>query len=339
VLSSFLSAILVTFSQFPFSSGQTPSSAPPQLQAIKSAYEQQKASLMTQVEVQAKSPRDRYGAALVAAQKSATAAARTADLAAISGELDAVRAGMLPESAPPDLPKSLLQDRRAAAQALAAAMRTLTPRKRDMATAYVRNLAALEQSARRAKDQPLLDAIAAERERAMAEVESAGGGQKHENVVENGDFSRGPESGIPEGWGRAHTWKDVTDCSIVSDGRDRFLRFRRLQANNQSDISPAKTIAVPARARSAEVTFRMRVEGLVKGMEFDPWPGVHLSASGAREEKLGKEEAVLKADSSGWKRFSARLDLPKGSTNLKVSLGPFGAAGIIDFDDVAVEFK
>ena len=310
-----------------------------QLKALTANYEQQRTSATAMCDAQVKPVRDRYLADLAAAQKAAVAAVRTADLAAISGEMDGLQKASLPEAAPPDLPKSLLQDRRAVVAAMATSSRTLVPKKRDLAAAYLRSLTTLEDSARRAKDQAVIDAIATEKQRATAEVEGAGGGEKNRNVVDNGDFSRGPETGIPEGWARAHQWKDAGDCSIVTEGRDKFLRFRRLQAVEQADIKPEKTISIPARAHSAELSFRMRVEGLVKGTKYDFWPGIHLSARDGRDEKLGSTEAVLKENSSGWKRMTAKLELPKGTTALSVVLGPFLSAGIVDFDDVVVEFR
>jgi hypothetical protein len=312
--------------------------APVTLKTLTATYELQRSTLTNTFEAQVKPARDRYLAALTAAQKAALAATRTADLAAIGAEIEAVNIGTLPEAAPPDLPRTLLQGRRAAATALANATRMLVPRQRDLALNYQRSLIALEDAARKANDQAQLAAIAAEKQRALGEVESAGGGQKNRNVVENGDFSKPAGGGFPTGWTKAHGWKDVSDATVVSEGRDRFLRFRRLQANNQSDLKPDKVIPIPARARYAEVTFRMRVEGLVKGKEFDPWPGMHISARDAADENLAKEEAVMKSDSS-WKRMSARVQLPSETKSLSVSLGPFGSAGIVDFDDVTVEFK
>ena len=135
-----------------------------------------------------------------------------------------------------------------------------------------------------------------------------------------------------------HEWKDVPDATVVSEGREKFLRFRRLQAIMQANLRPEKVTTIPAKARYAEVTFRMRVEGLVKGKEYDPWPGVHLSAKDARDESIAKDEAVMKTD-SGWKKVTARLQIPNGAKTLGVGVGPYGAAGIVDFDDIVVEFK
>jgi hypothetical protein len=79
-------------------------------------------------------------------------------------------------------------------------------------------------------------------------------------------------------------------------------------------------------------------ESTGSGVDYDPWPGIHLSARDARDEKLAKEDAVLK-ENSAWRRLTAKVDLPNGTKVLSVSMGPFGAAGIVDFDDVVVEFK
>jgi hypothetical protein len=214
----------------------------------------------------------------------------------------------------------------------------VTPRLRELAVTYQRSLMALEEAAKRSKDQALLDAIAAEKQRALSEVENTGGGQKNRNIVDNGDFSRGSDGAAPPGWTRVHTWKEVPDAMLVSEGREKFLRFRRLEAIQQANLKPEKLLPAPARAKFAEVTFRMRVEGIVKGKDYDVWPGVHISARDARDESLAKEEAVVK-ENSGWKRMNARVKLPDGTKSLTVSLGPFSAAGIVDFDDVAVEFK
>lgn len=333
-----LRALVLLFLPVGVCLAQTPATASEQLKSLTANYEVQRTNLTSMSEAQVKAPRDRYLADLTAAQKAAVAATRTTDLAAISAEMDAIQKSALPENAPPDLPKTLLQDRRALVSAQSAATRTLVPKKRDLASAYLRSLVALEESARRAKDQTTIDAIATEKQRAIAEVEGSGGGEKNRNVVDNGDFSRGPESGIPESWARAHQWKDVPDCTIVTEGREKFLRFRRLQAIEQADIKPEKTLPIPARARSAEVSFRMRVEGLVKGTKYDFWPGVRLSARDARDEKLAQTDAVMKENSS-WKRLTARVDLPKGTTALSVIVGPFLSAGIVDFDDVVVEFR
>jgi hypothetical protein len=197
---------------------------------------------------------------------------------------------------------------------------------------------ALEDTARKANDTALIAAIATEKQRALSEVENAGGGQKNRNLVENGDFAKGPDGSMPIGWAKMKDWKEVSDATVVSEGRDKFLRFRRLQSINEANIRPEKIMPIPAKARYAEVTFRMRVEALVKGKEYDPWPGVHLSAKDAKDDSLAKEEAVMKSD-SGWKKLTARLQIPNGAKTLSMGMGPYGAAGIVDFDDVVLEFK
>jgi hypothetical protein len=319
-------------------SAATWAQAPAQLKNLTAAYELQRSALKNTFENQVKAARDRYLATLSTAQKAAMAATRTADLAAIGAEIEAINSGALPENAPPDLPRALLPDRRVAAMALGNATRTIIPRQRELAVTFHRSLVALEESARKANDTALIEAIAAEKQRALGEVENAGGGQKNRNLVENGDFSKGPDGSMPPGWAKMHDWKEVSDATVVSEGREKFLRFRRLQAIQQANLRPEKIMPIPAKARYAEVTFRMRVEGLVKGKEYDPWPGVHLSAKDARDESLAKEEAVMKAD-SGWKKLTARLQIPNGAKSLSMGMGPYGAAGIVDFDDIVLEFK
>src|SRR5215211_7819476 len=131
-----------------------------QLQSLTSAYALQRSTLTSAGEAQVKAPRERYLAALAAAQKTALAGTRTADLAAISAEMTAVASGSLPEAAPPDLPRALVPDRRALVAAFVGAERMVTPRLRELAITYQRSLVALEEVARRGKDQALLDAIA-----------------------------------------------------------------------------------------------------------------------------------------------------------------------------------
>jgi hypothetical protein len=68
------------------------------------------------------------------------------------------------------------------------------------------------------------------------------------------------------------------------------------------------------------------------------YPGAHVTARDARGEEVGGAWAEAKQDSN-WKRVTARFEVPPTAKTLRIAAGPFGAAGVIDFDDVAVEFK
>jgi hypothetical protein len=42
---------------------------------------------------------------------------------------------------------------------------------------------------------------------------------------------------------------------------------------------------------------------------------------------------------STWKRYAGRFTLPATAKTLRIAIGPHGAAGVIEFDDVVVEFR
>jgi hypothetical protein len=168
-------------------------------------------------------------------------------------------------------------------------------------------------------------------------MEAAGGGQKFRNVVANGDFSEGAAGAFPPGW-QTEPGFPVTDVMIVAEGSERFLRFRRLQAIRRANLLTDKAVPIPARAKSVEFSVRMRVKGLVPGKEYHIHPAVHVTARDGRDEEVGGAWTEMKQDSN-WKRMSARFAVPPNAKSLSIALGPYGSAGVIDFDDVAVEFK
>lgn len=65
---------------------------------------------------------------------------------------------------------------------------------------------------------------------------------------------------------------------------------------------------------------------------------MNVSGRDARGEEVSKEAVAIKED-SGWRRLTGRVPLPPTTKTLKVVIGPFGSAGIIDMDDVEVEFR
>lgn len=301
-------------------------------------FDQDRAALEAFAETQVKPARERYLAVLAAAQKAATAASRTADIAAIASEIDGVGANALTDPFPPDLSKSLAPDRRNYLAAATNVARTVPPRLRDLAAKYLQTLATLDANALRAKDAALIDAIRGEKQRAIGFTEAAGGGQKNRNLLANGDFSQGDIGGRPPGWKDEAGDVSVTDASVVTDGNERFLRFRRLQALRRANCLPEREIVVPARAKWVEFSVKIRVKGLVPGKEYHMHPGVHVTARDARGEELGGKWAAAKQDGP-WKRYTERFQIPPNTKTVRFALGPFGAAGIVDFDDTELEFK
>jgi len=312
---------------------EPPAAIKPQAEQFNKGWE----ALKTSADSQLAPGRDRYLAALAAAQKSAEAAARTTDLAAIANELDATRAGALPADAPPDLPRALVSERRAYVTNAANISRTTAQRQRDLATRYLQTLQATETGAAKTQDTALGEAVANEKQRVLALLEASGGGAKHRNIVINGDFSEGQNGGPPPGW-RNETEVVVSDAMIVTEGPNKFLRFRRIPAKRRANLVPEKEIPVPANAKSAEFSVRMRVKGLVPGKDWGILPSLNVSGRDAAGGALSKEAVAVKEE-SGWRKFSGRVALPPTAKTLKVAIGPNGAAGIVDFDDVEVEFR
>jgi hypothetical protein len=310
---------------------------PPALKPHADKFEADRTALTAAGEAQLKPARERYLAALNAAQKAATDAAKTGDIAAIASEIESVNAGAPVEAFPPDLPRALAQDRRAYMTAAANVAKTIPPRQRELATKYLQTLAAFDASALKTKDAALTEAVAGEKARVLALMEAAGGGQKNRNVVANTDFSQGQPGAFPAGW-KNEAEIQVTDATIVAEGNERFLRFRRLQAQRRANLLPDKEITIPARAKAVEFSVRLRVKGLVAGREYNKFPGAHVTARDARGEEAGGAWAEAKQDTP-WKRFNARFAILPAAKTLRIAIGPFGAACVLDVDDVEVKFQ
>jgi hypothetical protein len=310
----------------------------PALKPHSEQYDNMRRTLIASGEATLKPARTRYLAALAAAQNVATAAVKTGDIAAISAEISGASGDAVPAEYPPDLPRSLATERRNFTTALANVERSIPPKLRDLATRYLQTLAALEVQAQKTGNAALTTSIASEKQRVIPHLESAGGGQKNRNVVANADFSNGTPGEWPPAWRASENWKKANDLTLMQEGNDRFIRFRRLQADQQANLCPETEIAVPARARAVEFSARIRVKGLTPGKDYDYYPGIKVSARDAAGEKLSEEHADAKQD-AGWKRLVGRCPIPDKARTIRITLGPFGAAGVIDFDDVNVEFK
>lgn len=300
-------------------------------------FDQDCAALDAARDSQLKIPRDRYRAALGAAQKSAAAAGKTNVLNAVTAEIEALSAGSLPEMFPADLPHQLAQDRRAYIAAVANVARALPPRQRDVATKYLRVLAALEASALKSMDAAMAEAVSSEKLRAAALINVASGRSSH-SAVANGDFSEGDSGALPAGWKGEGGDVEVTDAAVVTDGMERFLRFQRKFVQRRADLVQAKEIAVPDKAKQMEYSVRIRVKGLAGEQGKNMYPGVHFIARDANEQEVCNTWASTKQDTS-WRKLTGRLELPASVKTLRVVVGPFGSVGTIDFDDLEVVFR
>lgn len=310
---------------------------PPSLKPHSDRFEADRAALTASAEKHLKTPRDRYLLALTSAEKAATAAGKQQDAVAIAAEMRDVGAGTPAEEFPPDLPRVLLPQRRDYMTAVATVTKTVPTKLRELADKYLQAIAAFEKSGLKPTDAAIINAVSAEKQRVMDLVEAAGGWQKHQNVVANSDFSQGEPGTMPPKW-QAEAEIPVTDATVVSDDAARFLRFRRLHPLRRANLLPEKEVTIPAKARSVAFSVRLRVKGLVPGKDYDTYPGAHITGRDARGEEAGGGWAVVKED-TGWKRFTVRFALKPEAKTLRIAIGPFGAAGLLDVDDIEVEFK
>lgn len=311
---------------------------PAGLKPYADRFDQECAALDAVRDSQLKIPRERYRSALGQAQKTAGAAGKTNVLSAVTAEMEALAAGNLAEVFPADLPHQLAQDRRAYLAAAASVARAMPPRQRDAAAKYLRVLAALEASALKNMDAAMTDAVAAEKQRAIA-LMNAASGKGNRNAVPDGDFSEGETGALPAAWKAEGSDVPVTDATLVAEGMDRFLRFRRQFSQRRADLVLAKEIAVPEKARTLEYSVRIRVKGFVAGGQGNNMhPGVHFIARDANEQEVCNAWASAKQDSS-WRKFSGRMELPAAAKTVRVVAGPFASVGTIDFDDLEVGFR
>ena len=261
----------------------SPAELPPLLKPHAERYDQDRAALTASGAAALKPARERYLAALAAAQKVATAAVKTGDLAAIAAEIAGANGGAVKPEFPPDLPRNLATERKNFITATANIEKAIPPKLRELATKYLQTLVALDAQALRAKDAALTEAVAAEKQRVLPHIDAAGGGQRNRNVVENGDFSAGKPGDWPPGWRKSVDWKQADDISLIREGNEQFIRFRRLTANHQADVSPEKVVPIPANARAVEFNARIRVKGLTAGKDYEYYPSLRVSTRDAAE--------------------------------------------------------
>jgi len=316
---------------------ETHGQLPPSLKTHADRFETDRAALTTSAENFLKPARDRYLTALTEADKLAKAAANQGDAAAIAAERRDVEAGSPAEAFPPDLPRSLQLSRRDYTTAVARVAKTVPEKLRELSDTYLRAIADFESSALSSKDPVILTAVAGEKQRITLLLEAAGGLQKHRNVVANSHFSSGVAGQMPPDW-KAEAEIPVTDASTFTEGGATFLRFRRLQPLRRANLLPVKEVTIPAKARSVEFGVKLRVEGLIPGKDYDIYPGAHVTGRDAQGEEAGGGWAVVKKDGN-WDRFTIRFPLEPSAKTLRIAIGPFGAAGVFDVDDIEVEFK
>ena len=317
---------------------------PPPLEPYITKYSQERQALDEARVRQLEALRTRYAAALTTARVEALKLNKSGALVAIDAEIAGVKAEVHTPTAPPDLPPSLAGARREFVAGFSAAEKAVGLRIKDLNTKYLQVLTTLGQQAESQKNSVLASAVATEKARVLTVEAASATLPLRKNVIVNGDFSSVESNGMPTGWqpkgtdyqGDNPPWQN--DATVIQEGSEKFLRFRRVAAVRLSNVGPSATILVPERAKEVVVSVRMRVEGLLPGNKYDRYPGISVKAVDASGNSPGPMSASA-ADNTRWRVFTVKLVLQPGAKKIDVSLGPCAAVGICDFDDVTVKFE
>lgn len=306
---------------------------PPQLQPHADKYAQEHQAVNNARAKQADTLRTRYAAALAAAQTAAMRANQGGSLAAIEAELKELKSDLVASAFPPDLPRSLVPARREFATGVDALEKVVAARTKVISARYLQALMPLEQTAAQQKNTALAEAVTGEKERVLAGITTGVAPPLRKNALRNGDFSQADADGLPKGWqpkGNEFQKDSVpwqNDASILQEGSEKFVRFRRKASVRQANLAPVSVIMVPERAKVAEVSVRLRVEGLIPAKGFGQYPGVGFRVLDAAGNSPGWEWAVAKEDTR-WRTVTGTYALQPGAKTLEMAVCPWSSAGL-----------
>jgi len=335
----FLPLLITLFSSLAIAAGENP-----QLQPHAAKYAQDRQALEETRTRQAETLRTRYTTALAAARVEALKANRGGAVAAIDAEMTDARSDVHSPAAPPDLPRALAGARREFLTGFETLEKTAGARMKELNARYLQTLDVLGRSAESQKNVELATAVAEEKTRLLAAQATPAVPALRKNAILNGEFETADEAGLPTGWkpkGADHQGDNVpwaNDALIIQEGSEKFLRFRRTAPVSLANLTPGTVVMVPERAKAAIISVRMRVAGLLPGNSYHQYPGVALKAFDATGSSPGPTWVVAKEDTR-WRTFTGRLSLQPGAKTIEVTVGPWAAAGICDFDDVTVKFE
>lgn len=337
--SSFLASVIALFSALSTVAGSA-SALDPHI----AKYNQERQALSDARTRQIEQLRARYVTALSGARADAAKGDKAGALVAIDAEIADAKSDVQSPTFPPDLPRILAGPRREFLAGIESLEKALSPRMKEVNTRFLQTLNSLAKNAEIQKDSELKSAVAAEIARLVADDANATPPPMHRNAVINGDFSKVDGGGLPSGWQPkgADYQKDKVpwqnDATVIQEGSEKFLRFRRTASVRLANVGPVATILVPERAKAAVVSAKLRVEGLIPGNNYDRFPGISIKAFDATGSSPGSASAAAN-ENTRWRVFTAKLTLQPGAKTLDISVGPGAAAGICDFDDVTVKFE
>jgi hypothetical protein len=316
----------------------------PQLDPHVTKYTQERKALDDARARQVQALRARYQSALTTLRADAAKANKGGAIVAIDAEMESSKADVQSSEMPADLPRGLTTPRRDFIAGLDTTEKAYTARLREMNARYLQTLNALERGAAGQKDASLAEAIRTEKTRIAAIDTVAAPTALRRDAVTNGDFSLIGQDKLPTGWEPRGTgyqkgsvpWQN--DALVITEGSEKFVRFRRTTSVRLANIGPITPIQIPSRAKAAVVSAKIRVEGLEPGKNYDRFPGVAIWAVDAAGKSPGNVSASA-TENTRWRNYTARLTLQPGAKTLEVSVGPWAATGICDFDDIEVKFE
>lgn len=152
------------------------------------------------------------------------------------------------------------------------------------------------------------------------------------SLLPNGSFETANATGEwPEGWGRA---KNVT---WESEPGNYFLRLSSPAPGTH--VSLYKKITLPGDLTMLELSFRVRVTGLVVGTE--KWYDARVIMNfrdAAGKITTAKPTPYFNTDHDGWRIMVYQVAVPPGSVTLEFLPSIFRAtSGVFDIDDIVLK--
>jgi hypothetical protein len=147
------------------------------------------------------------------------------------------------------------------------------------------------------------------------------------NIVVNGDFEAGIETG----------WKIVGDSRMVTVESEDSNKFARIQPKDPAYCLILQRFPVGENWTGLQVAARVRVTDLVKGPESHNTATLLYVFEDAAGQHLGEWNQLMIAKDQDWTEMAGDVkEIPPGATSLVVQCAMMNAAGAADFDNIVV---
>lgn len=149
-------------------------------------------------------------------------------------------------------------------------------------------------------------------------------------AVTNGDFQR-----IADGWFPSWTRGDPALITAQQDGDHSFVRFT---LPDHAAAMIEQRVVLPPTWREITLSLRARVTGLVPGAG-EPWQTARLQfvfRTAEGEHVGGWPDLRMQPEVDGWQDLTTTHVVPEGAHDVTLTLGSWGAKGVIDIDDVTL---